>query len=269
MEEKRVSSFVELTEEDIRLIRGYLAVPEKPGNQLLTAEAMFRLAEDYGTGKNGKNQNEEQAFYWYAQAALLGYPDALDSLAKCLSDGNGIAQDDAAAAYWFAKMAKWGSSRSQNNLGWAYANGVGVPQDDEQAAYWYRQAAEQGRAVAQENLGQCYGAGWGVPQDEVQAAYWYSRAAEQGRVGAQFLIGAFYELGRGVTKVMKKRLIGIDRQQSKVMQWRRAAWAFAMRKAGAFSVMKRRPYTGIGRRQSRAVPLPSLILAFVMNLAKA
>ena len=74
-------------------------------------------------------------------------------------------QDNQEAAYWWSQAAEQGVVDAQARLGYMYEEGLGVGQDYGQAAKWYERAAAQGDAGAQNNLANLYEQGLGVTQD--------------------------------------------------------------------------------------------------------
>ncbi|HDN26502.1 MAG TPA: sel1 repeat family protein [Thioploca sp.] len=121
------------------------------------------------------------------------------------SDGKGVIPNDEQAIYWYRQAAENGQKRAQFYLGCAYSDGQGVPQDDEQAVYWYQKAAqdtdryregdrlEEGDIDAVFNLAYAYEKGEGIPQDDGKAVYWYQKVANKGDTEAQFELGKIYD----------------------------------------------------------------------------
>lgn len=68
-----------------------------------STKEMYQLANDYLTGNNEREQDYRKAFYWFCKAALEGYPEALDSMGKCFSDGIGVEYNASNALLWFGK----------------------------------------------------------------------------------------------------------------------------------------------------------------------
>ncbi|CAH9019262.1 tetratricopeptide repeat protein [Candidatus Nitrosacidococcus sp. I8] len=163
------------------------------------AIAQYNLGVMYTNGQ-GVAQNDEQAAYWYQQAAEQGNTLAQFNLGNMYDNGQGVTQDYEQAVNWYQKAAKQGNTLAQYNLGVKYNNGQGVIQNYKQAAYWYQKAAEQGYALAQNNLGNMHDNGQGVAKNYEQAVYWYQKAAEQGNALAQYNLGLRYALGQGVIK---------------------------------------------------------------------
>lgn len=68
--------------------------------------AQFLLAELYLRG-DGKEQNFEQAFYWYFEAAKSGHPQAQANAGSLLSLGLGVPREMPSAYYWWILSAIW------------------------------------------------------------------------------------------------------------------------------------------------------------------
>lgn len=79
------------------------------------AEAMYRLAANYETGK-GVGKDQYKATEWYRRSAELGNIDAMYEYALRLRDGNGIPKDHAKAVEIFKQAATMGDEASQHRL---------------------------------------------------------------------------------------------------------------------------------------------------------
>lgn len=75
--------------------------------------------------------------------AITGDANAQYELGRRLERGEGVQQNDEQALYWFKQAAEKGHGVAQFNLGWMYANGYGGPRDNVQAYFWFSQAATQ------------------------------------------------------------------------------------------------------------------------------
>lgn len=198
------------------------------------APSQISLGWMYAQGL-GVSQDDQQALYWYRQAADQGHPDARAILSirrlggipkegqEVITAGISPRSDEPMAspfdskfpqradvntrpleelrnaAYWYRKHAELGSREAQVLLGVRYELGQGIPKDAFRATYWYHKAAEQGLALGQFNLGLKYAIGESVPLDSVRALYWYQRAAAQGHLESQYLVGVAYAQGNGVS----------------------------------------------------------------------
>jgi TPR repeat protein len=145
-------------------------------------------------------KNDAQAFEWYAQAAIGGFPPAEQSLGYAYLNGHGTQRDPIQAAHWYTLAAAQGLPNAQNALGFMYLSGIGVAQDNLHAAQWFAKAAAQNLPLAENNLANAYETGSGVTQNYGQAALWFARAAMQGEPNAQNSLGYLYYTGLGVAR---------------------------------------------------------------------
>lgn len=137
------------------------------------ASAQQQLAEAYGQGADGLEQNHSQAFAWSKKAADQGNPKAQNQMGVYFAEGRGTPQDFTKAAEWFRKAAEQGFGEAQYNLGVLYANGQGVEHSDSETVKWTSRAAYQGIPSAQYSLGLLFAVGAGTPQDYVKAHAWF------------------------------------------------------------------------------------------------
>lgn len=147
---------------------------------------------------NGVKKDAEQAAYWWEQAADLGNPQAMGSLAYLYYTGNGVPQDYDKAFIWSQKAADAGDKNGCFYLGAAYFFGNGAETDQTQGVYWWEKAAELGDLVAQRNTGLAYSRGNGVEQNAEKAAEWWKKAAELGDAESQYLLADAYRTGTGI-----------------------------------------------------------------------
>ena len=154
-------------------------------------QAMYDLAEDYRTGSDRYEKNEEEAVRYYKLVAED--ESAGDDMAgnACYWLGyvmcfNEVEDDDAEAVSWYEKAKEKGNVSAITCLGWMYARGKGVVQDDEKAIELYRQAADAGSKLAMNNLGIIYENGKAGQEVNLEEALkWYKLAAENDYDGAQ------------------------------------------------------------------------------------
>ena len=59
-----------------------------------SADAQFRLANEYFTGTPGRKRNFTLAAYWFRRVADRGYPEAMFNYALCLDQGRPIRELD-------------------------------------------------------------------------------------------------------------------------------------------------------------------------------
>lgn len=140
------------------------------------------------------------------EAADMGNPYALITLACFYGNGTGVEKDEQKALEWAHKaeeilieIAEHGDVAAQLYLAAQYRDGNnGFELNKDKAFEWFQRAAEQGDAQAQYEVGMCYELGTGVKQNYNEAAEWYHKAAEQGNTYAQMQLGGLYNNGLGV-----------------------------------------------------------------------
>ena len=142
--------------------------------------ATRQLAEAYYLGREGVEQNFEEAARWYLKLAQQGDLRAQTTIGLMYSRGYGVKKDPQAAHRWWSFAAAANDPGAQYNLALSYAKGDGVAQDYSQAAQWYSKAAERTHVQAQFNLGMLFYEGKGVARDPVRAYYWVKVASLQG-----------------------------------------------------------------------------------------
>ncbi len=144
-------------------------------------------------------------------------------LAMMYAIGQEVDEDNEEAAYWWTQAAQQGHAASQYNLANVYYHGEGVDQDYAQAARWYRKAAEHAHSgilidlsdfhsasevrkgimisiqAAFINLGRCYGNGHGVAKDDVEAYAFYNLGCSMG--------GNLSELARKNIATLERKMV--------------------------------------------------------------
>lgn len=115
------------------------------------------------------------------------------------------------AFYWYAKAALDENAYAYNMLGSMYHHGYYVKADDEKAIKNYRIAATLGSAEAQKKLGFFYyfgrdigGIACDVDKNLEESFKWTYMAAMQGDVDAAFAVGMAYLNGLGVEKNLEE-----------------------------------------------------------------
>ena len=113
----------------------------KDGN----AKAAYLIGEMYGPrswgqkgeNRNGVEQDNKQAIYWWGEAAKQGYIDAQLKLGWWLMKGQDVVkQDQAAGMNWLLMAANQGEPQAQYEVGLAYWKGRGVKPDPIAAYMW-------------------------------------------------------------------------------------------------------------------------------------
>lgn len=120
-------------------------------------------------------QAEEEARYWFEQAAVGGDVTAMHTLALIYLRGNVCGADPTVALAWLKKAAEKGHTASMTRLGVLSCLGVGAPKNHETAAKWFRKAAIKGDPNAQMLLAAACLTGSGFNVDEAEATYWFQQ----------------------------------------------------------------------------------------------
>jgi TPR repeat protein len=132
------------------------------------------------------HSNEKEAVSWWQQAAKLGNPNALYTLALPTHFGMyGLPKDDKSALQMLLEAAEMGHDGAQFDLANIYWDGKGdsnppwttARQDFAEAAKWYLAAAERGNSFAQEKIGLMYYRGIALTQNFAEAYFWLNLAA--------------------------------------------------------------------------------------------
>jgi len=153
-----------------------LAVSGDPVAQYYLGDLIVRFAAP---------PHKPEGVVWLQQAAQAGVPDAMNELARILSEGRIVAKNDARANELFMQAASLGHLPAYNNLGLRAAQGIGRPAPDPlDASEWFRLAADQGFAESQFNLAVMYVNGDGVKRDLVEGYKWLTLAMKQGHAAA-------------------------------------------------------------------------------------
>jgi TPR repeat protein len=91
--------------------------------------------------QRGLNENDQQEiFQAYLQAAELGHPDGEQAVAWCFEQGVGVERDVSSAILWCRRGAASGSKSCQLELARRYSEGDGVPLDTNRAAEYLKLA---------------------------------------------------------------------------------------------------------------------------------
>ena len=132
--------------------------------------AAFR-GEDYATALSlllpyAKDGNAEAAY-------IIGEMYGPRSWGLKGENRNGVEQNNAEAVFWWGESAKNGNSDAQLKLGWWLMKGGDVVKQDQAAGMnWLLMAANQGEPQAQYEVGLGYWKGRGVKADPIAAYMW-------------------------------------------------------------------------------------------------
>lgn len=170
-------------------------------------DAMFFLADCYGRGVLGSENNDKEAFTLYQTAAKAGNAAAAYRTAVCCELGNeeggGTRKDPVKAIQWYTRAATLGDTPAMYKLGMIQLKGLlGQPKSPSEAVTWLKKAAERADAEnphALHELGLLFeaaqSADGSIVRDEVYSFSLFKQAAELGYKFSQFKMGCAYEYG--------------------------------------------------------------------------
>ena len=147
-------------------------------------QVMYLKAENYRTGNNGYEKNEEEAIKYYklvAEDESVEENLGRDSCAKLgfIMCSNETEADDAEAVSWLEKATEKGDPAAAGNLALMYGKGQGVTQDYTKAMELLEWSAANGISGSMYTLGYVYEYGsYGQKADLEEALKWYETAAE-------------------------------------------------------------------------------------------
>ncbi|EXJ63014.1 hypothetical protein A1O7_03458 [Cladophialophora yegresii CBS 114405] len=189
-------------------------------------DAMFYLADCYGSGMLGLAVDAKEAFILYQSAAKLNHPQSAYRVAVCCElgseEGGGTRRDPLKAMQWYKRAATLGDTPAMYKMGMILLKGLLSQQKNpREAVSWLKRAAERAdkdNPHALHELGLLYEATAppdNIVRDERYAIQLFQQAAELGYKYSQFRLGSAYEYG----------LIGcpIDARQSIAWYTRAAA----------------------------------------------
>lgn len=146
-----------------------------------SAVELYTKGSDFYFGRNNVAKDNNQAIFWFRQAAEKGHPDAMHSLGAMLLAGEGGAKDALQSLQWFKRAADKGQLDSMSEMGRSYGNGLsGLDVDYALAAQWFQKAAAKGSTSALNNLAYYYDLGRGVDQDRPKGAKYMMIAIKRG-----------------------------------------------------------------------------------------
>lgn len=170
------------------------------------AEAMFYLADCYGTGGLGLQVDPQEAFKLYQSAAKLGHPQAAYRVAVCCEmgheEGGGTKRDPLRAVQWYKRAATMGDAPAMYKTAMISLKGLlGQPQNKREAHTWLKRAAEKADAEnphALHELGLMYesaGPDDAVIRDLKHARSLFEQAGKLGYKFSQYRLASAFESG--------------------------------------------------------------------------
>lgn len=188
---------------------GYIKEADKHVKKLVGQnypEAMFYLADCYGTGQMGLAIDPKEAFGLYQSAAKLGHAASAYRTAVCCEmggdSGGGTRKDPLKAVQWYRRAATLGDVPAMYKLGMILLKGLlGQQASIGEAMIWLQRAAQQAdeeNPHALHELAQLYETappGGKVIRDEQYAFQLYEQAARLGYKVSQNRLGKAFEYG--------------------------------------------------------------------------
>lgn len=149
-----------------------LMEPPSPDNNGREAVSLYnRSLESLGIG--GHPVDESHAFELNAQAAALGFRDAILAMGWFYLNGRGVERDIPSAQHWYRRSARSGDPRAMFSLGQiSYAAAA-----YSDARRWFERATKHGHIRSFYWLGKLAWRGQGVPQDRSAAFALFHLAA--------------------------------------------------------------------------------------------
>jgi len=171
-------------------------------------EAVFYLADCYGTGDLGLSVDPKEAFVLYQSAAKLGHGPSAYRTAVCCEmgqeNGGGTRKDPLKAVQWYRRGAALGDVPAMYKLGMILLKGhMGQAANLSEAIIWLERAAKAADVDNPHALHELAGifetaplTGNGVTRDERYALELYIKAAKLGYRNSQARLGQIYEYGQ-------------------------------------------------------------------------
>ncbi|KAF2434698.1 hypothetical protein EJ08DRAFT_656933 [Tothia fuscella] len=171
------------------------------------SDAMFYLADCYGTGQLGLAVDAKEAFKLYQAAAKLGHPPSAYRTAVCCEMGHelggGTGKDPLKAVQWYRRAAALGDVPAMYKLGMILLKGLlGQQQSTGESMIWLQRAADRAdeeNPHALHELANLYENapnGGKVIRDEGYAFQLYHKAARLGYRQSQTRLGMAFEYGQ-------------------------------------------------------------------------
>lgn len=126
---------------------------------------------------NLQSEYQKELDKWMIKA-YEGDRDAQFKVGVLFSNDQFSSSDDEQAVYWYKQAARQGHVLAQFNLGHHYLTGEGAKRDESVAMNWWLKAAQQDHALAAFNVGRAYYLGIGLAEDHTLARHWFERAAQ-------------------------------------------------------------------------------------------
>ena len=169
-----------------------------------SANELYQEGCRYMNGE-GVPQDFQRGFELFKQAAELGNPAAITSLADCYLNGVGTDFNAFRAVDYYKEAAERGYTNAKYKLAVLYMKGRGVEKNEAEGLCLLNQAAEEGNVDAQTRLGVLYFTGKDMDCDDNLAFKWLDLAAPYNSE-ASYYLSKCWLLGRGTQKNEQKAL---------------------------------------------------------------
>ena len=158
------------------------------------AHAQNELGVAYEYGERGLQENKEEAFHWFMQAAKQGFTLAQYNVGIYY---HSVQQNYEEAFKWYKKAARKGHNGAIYNLGVMYHEGLWMKKNSRVAFRYFLKAAQSGYVDAQNAVGFYYNGFGRVKRINYQkVVQWYIKSFEtDGNHGTAQTIGIIYEKG--------------------------------------------------------------------------
>lgn len=166
-------------------------------------DAMFYLADSYGTGRLGLAVDHKEAFNIYQAAAKLGHgPSAYRTAICCEVGGEGTRKDPLKSVQWYRRAASLGEVGAMYKLGMVLLKGhLGQQQSVGEAIIWLNRAAERADVENPHALHELAflhehpprNATDKIIRDEAYSLQLYEQAAKLGYARSQTRLGKAFE----------------------------------------------------------------------------
>ena len=153
----------------ITLSTAFLGMPER-----VVAQTDFEINAE---SADLKSEFQKELDKWMLRA-YEGDRDAQFKVGVLFANDQFGPPDNEQASYWYTQAARQGHVLAQYNLGHQYLTGTGVKRDENDAMHWWLKAAGQQHPLAQFNVGRAYYLGIGLEKDLQQAKLWFERASQ-------------------------------------------------------------------------------------------
>ena len=158
-------------------------------------DSLYSLGKQYALGIDVE-QDDEQAFKCYSEAAEEGHAKAIYNVATMYYKGKGTEQDIEKSIKYYELADEKGITLATYALGLIYLKGKSGSIDLDKAVQYFRKGAEAEEESCLYNLAMLYQEGQGVKQDLAEAEVLLEKAASLGHAKAQYQLALIYKESR-------------------------------------------------------------------------